>query len=114
MYTGPIRRDQQIVVEPGNDRISIDERPVYTDNLRREARHQIFFAPERRGGGERDDHDGIPADARRIAAAPATSPSTPLPPMAGSWSMTMKTIASFTAATSNAATAFRFFRNVIT
>jgi hypothetical protein len=80
VWTGPIKRDQQIIVEPNHDRISIDERPVYTENLRRDARHQVYFARMRQGGNSdrdrdqnrdrgnnRDNTNDLPRDAKRLA-----------------------------------------------
>ncbi|HVT88786.1 MAG TPA: hypothetical protein VHD56_08050 [Tepidisphaeraceae bacterium] len=51
VYRMDVRRNQMIVVEPRQDRILLDNRAVFTQNMRGEARHQILFVP--RGGGAR-------------------------------------------------------------
>lgn len=70
VYTGPIRRNQELVVAPGDDKIYIEQKVVYNEDLRRSARHQIYFA--RRGGDsrtteERPQRDDLPRDSRRLA-----------------------------------------------
>lgn len=76
VWNGPIQRGQRIEVIPGQDRITIDGRNVYNQNLRKNARHQIVLVrlPGDRGGrGGRGGEvapvipDPIPNGARRMA-----------------------------------------------
>lgn len=71
VWNGPIQRGQRVEVIPGQDRILIDERPVYTGNLRREARHQIVLVRlpgDNRGGpGRGPVAEPLPNGARRLA-----------------------------------------------
>ena len=96
-YTGPVRRGDEIMVQPGDDRVAINDRTVGTENLHRDAVHQLYFAADRirssggygggyggggYGGYNRDDSPprddrprprdtdavpGLPADAERLA-----------------------------------------------
>jgi hypothetical protein len=50
-YSGPIRRGQELIVQPGDDLIYVDQKIVSHENLRRDAHHQVFFARERRDSG---------------------------------------------------------------
>jgi hypothetical protein len=64
-YTGSIRRNQEIVVEPGSDRVLIDGRVVQQANLNRNNQHQIFFARERIADNNRGETP--PRGSRRLA-----------------------------------------------
>jgi hypothetical protein len=50
-YSGPIRRGQELIVQPGDDLIYVDQKIVSHENLRRDAHHQVFFARERHDSG---------------------------------------------------------------
>jgi hypothetical protein len=77
-YTGPMRRGQEIFVNPGDDQISVAGRRVYQGNLVRGGRHQIYFAASGGGGGgggggaERGGGGGagaaLPRGARELAS----------------------------------------------
>lgn len=65
VYTGAIRRNQELVVAPGDDKIYIAEKVVFSEDLRRDARHQIYFA--RSGSSDdRPQRDQLPRDAKRL------------------------------------------------
>ena len=49
-YTGPVRRGDEVMVQPNDDRVSINDRTVGTENLHRDAFHQLYFAAARNGG----------------------------------------------------------------
>lgn len=67
VYTGPVRRSQEIVVVPDDDKIYVAERVVYNQNLRRNGVHQVYFARERKGNeGDRPQGGGLPHNAQRI------------------------------------------------
>jgi hypothetical protein len=70
-YEGPVRRGQEIVVQPDDDKVYVAERVVYNENLRRDARHQLYFARERNDGNDgdradRDDRGGRPSQQDEI------------------------------------------------
>src|SRR5262245_20985859 len=44
-YSGPVRRGQEVIIMPGDDIVYVDGRAVSHENLRRDARHQVYFAP---------------------------------------------------------------------
>lgn len=77
VWNGPIQRGQRIEVLPAQDRITINDRPVYTSNLRRNARHQIVLVKlpgdnrggrggPGRGGPPPQAFDPIPQGARQL------------------------------------------------
>lgn len=57
-WYGPVRRGQEIIVRPDDDRILVDDRPVYTNNLERNSRFSIYFAREGRQQAWERDHRG--------------------------------------------------------
>jgi hypothetical protein len=80
-YSGTVHRGQEVIVQPGDDIVYVDQRAVTHENLRRDARHQIYFAPgvrdtqteEYRGegrkvGGAADPGRTIPKDASRFTS----------------------------------------------
>ena len=81
-FSGPVRRGQEVIVMPGDDLIYVDGKIVQHNNLRRDARHQLYFAPDRgnstrvnedRGHGEKTGGAGdpgrtMPKDVYRVAS----------------------------------------------
>ncbi len=70
-YVTSVRRGQELVVHPDEDQVYIDGKVVFHENLRRDARHQVYFARERDAGGGSGGGDRLPAelrDARRVAS----------------------------------------------
>ena len=70
VYTGPIRRNQELVIVPSDDRVYVEGRVVSNENLRRDAHHQVYFvreAPRDDRPGRTPPEDMIPRDARRLA-----------------------------------------------
>jgi hypothetical protein len=65
-YTGPIKRGQEVVVSPKDDAVSVGGEIVYRENLRKDAHHQVYFAPA--NSRYRDDSSSA-------ADAPLTLPS---------------------------------------
>src|SRR6185369_1839791 len=57
-YSGPVRRGQEVIVQPGDDIVYVDGRSVSHENLRRDARHQVYFAPGRFNGGRVEENRG--------------------------------------------------------
>jgi len=81
-YSGPVRRGQEIIVQPGDDIVYVDGKIVQHNNLRRDARHQLWLNPgtynatrtnEERGHGEKtggaaDPGRTMPKDVYRVAS----------------------------------------------
>ena len=78
-YSGPVHRGQEVIVMPGDDIVYVDQRAVSHENLRRDARHQIYFAPGvrdretepergegRKVGGAADPGRTVPKGAQRL------------------------------------------------
>jgi hypothetical protein len=65
-YQGPVRRGQEIIVQPGDDIVYVDGRAVSHENLRKDARHQVWFSSSRysdnanRGDGDKTGGAGDP------------------------------------------------------
>lgn len=45
VYAGEVKRDEIVVVDPGQDRITVDQRIVSEQNMDAGNIHRIFFAP---------------------------------------------------------------------
>jgi len=46
-YTGPVRRGDDVIIQPDRDKIYIGERNVYQGNLEKHSWHKIYFVPGR-------------------------------------------------------------------
>ncbi|HEX3356876.1 MAG TPA: hypothetical protein VHS31_07895 [Tepidisphaeraceae bacterium] len=58
-YTGTVHRGQEVIIMPGDDIVYVNQVAVSHENLRRDARHRIYFAPGIRDrGAEADRGDG--------------------------------------------------------
>lgn len=73
-YTGPVRRGQEVVIHPEEDRVYVAERVVYRDNLRRDGFYALYFAREGSEHGGRPDNNNpggsysdLPRSADRMA-----------------------------------------------
>jgi hypothetical protein len=46
-YTGPIRRGDDVIIQPDRDKIYVGDRNVYQGNLEKHSWHKIYFVPGR-------------------------------------------------------------------
>ncbi len=73
-FDGPVRRGDEIVVQPNDDKIYVAQRVVFNDNLRKDGKHQIWFIGERnRNDRDRDrdadrDKGQLPRGADRVVS----------------------------------------------
>jgi hypothetical protein len=77
-YTGPVRRGQEIIVQPNDNQIQVDGRTVYDEDLKSDATHQIYFAAtdsnyrrdrdgrDRDSYGRSDSREALPYGAKRL------------------------------------------------
>lgn len=83
-WYGPVRRGQEIIVRPEDDRITVNDRAVYTNNLERDGRYTIYFAREGRQQAwerdHRDDHGGWDNNRDNDWNRPRNGNSGPIPP----------------------------------
>lgn len=51
-WTGPVRRGDDIIIQPDRDKIYVGGRNIYQGNLEKQGWHKIYFVPE--GGYQRE------------------------------------------------------------
>jgi hypothetical protein len=49
-YEGPVRRGEEIILQPDRDKIYIGDHNVYQGNLEKHGYHKIYFIPGQAGG----------------------------------------------------------------
>jgi hypothetical protein len=45
-YTGPVRRGEEIIVQPDRDKVYVGDHVVYNENLEKHSWHRIYFLHE--------------------------------------------------------------------